>query len=113
MAQAIHRTQNGQLWESGGKCQGNTRPKIDLEAGRRRTFFLSIFYLLFWHAEQIAHILDLLEMERHIGSENDLNDQSSEFPDIIINPLLSEWVSSFLNGTSAQKASAIQGLYDG
>ena len=52
-------------------------------------------------------------MERHIGSENDLNDQSSEFPDIIINPLLSEWVSSFLNGTSAQKASAIQGLYDG
>jgi len=51
---------------------------------------LSIFYLLFWHAEQIAHILDLLEMERHIGSENDLNDQSSEFPDIIINPLLSE-----------------------
>jgi len=42
-----------------------------------------LFNLLFGHAEQIAHQLDLLEMERHIRSENNLNDKSSEFPVII------------------------------
>jgi len=39
-----------------------------------------MFYLLFGHAEQVAHVFDLLEMERHVGSEHNVDHQSTKFP---------------------------------
>jgi len=39
-----------------------------------------MFYLLLRHAEEVAHVFDLLEVERHVGSQDNLDHQSSKFP---------------------------------
>lgn len=43
-------------------------------------FIIYIIILLFWQTEHVLHILQLLEVEGHIGGENHVDYQGAEFP---------------------------------